>query len=162
MRGGIIFLASFRARSGRVLFCGRHQLRSKRLEDTMALSRRTFLKGALTGGAAFSLLGFDLTPAVRPAPRTQDCARHRNPFHLPLLFRELRRHYLHDRRQSQERDAAGDSCGRRPRPSHQSRHALPQGRFARARHPESTAAAEAAGAPARRTDWEDISWDQAH
>ena len=30
----------------------------------MELSRRTFLKGALTGGAAFSLLGFDLTPAV--------------------------------------------------------------------------------------------------
>ncbi len=30
----------------------------------MELSRRTFLKGALAGGAAFSLLGFDLTPAV--------------------------------------------------------------------------------------------------
>jgi len=30
----------------------------------MELSRRTFLKGALVGGAGFSLLGFDLTPAV--------------------------------------------------------------------------------------------------
>lgn len=29
----------------------------------MELSRRTFLKGALVGGAGFSLLGFDLTPA---------------------------------------------------------------------------------------------------
>ena len=30
----------------------------------MELSRRTFLRGALVGGAGFSLLGFDLTPAV--------------------------------------------------------------------------------------------------
>jgi formate dehydrogenase major subunit len=30
----------------------------------MEFSRRTFLKGALAGGAGFSLLGFDLTPAV--------------------------------------------------------------------------------------------------
>jgi formate dehydrogenase major subunit len=30
----------------------------------MELSRRTFLKGAVVGGAGFSLLGFDLTPAV--------------------------------------------------------------------------------------------------
>ena len=30
----------------------------------MEFSRRTFLKGALVGGAGFSLLGFDLTPAV--------------------------------------------------------------------------------------------------
>jgi len=30
----------------------------------MELSRRTFLKGTLVGGAGFSLLGFDLTPAV--------------------------------------------------------------------------------------------------
>jgi formate dehydrogenase major subunit len=30
----------------------------------MQFSRRTFLKGALAGGAGFSLLGFDLTPAV--------------------------------------------------------------------------------------------------
>ncbi len=29
----------------------------------MELSRRTFLRGALAGGAGFSLLGFDLTPA---------------------------------------------------------------------------------------------------
>jgi len=30
----------------------------------MQVSRRTFLKGTLIGGAGFSLLGFDLTPAV--------------------------------------------------------------------------------------------------
>jgi formate dehydrogenase major subunit len=30
----------------------------------MEFSRRTFLKGALVGGAGFSILGFDLTPAV--------------------------------------------------------------------------------------------------
>src|SRR5579863_425130 len=30
----------------------------------MELSRRNFLRGALVGGAGFSLLGFDLTPAV--------------------------------------------------------------------------------------------------
>jgi formate dehydrogenase major subunit len=30
----------------------------------MELSRRTFIKGAVVGGAGFSLLGFDLTPAV--------------------------------------------------------------------------------------------------
>src|SRR5579862_4671133 len=30
----------------------------------MELSRRTFLKGALAGGAGFSLLGFDLKPAA--------------------------------------------------------------------------------------------------
>ncbi|MGC1961333.1 MAG: hypothetical protein WA676_01260 [Candidatus Sulfotelmatobacter sp.] len=30
----------------------------------MEFSRRIFLKGALAGGAGFSLLGFDLTPAV--------------------------------------------------------------------------------------------------
>jgi formate dehydrogenase major subunit len=30
----------------------------------MELSRRTFLRSALVGGAGFSLLGFDLTPAV--------------------------------------------------------------------------------------------------
>jgi formate dehydrogenase major subunit len=30
----------------------------------MEFSRRTFLKGALVGGAGFSLLGFDLKPAV--------------------------------------------------------------------------------------------------
>src|SRR6202140_4168539 len=30
----------------------------------MELSRRTFLKGALTVSTAFSLLGFDLTPAI--------------------------------------------------------------------------------------------------
>src|SRR6202011_5108050 len=30
----------------------------------MELSRRTFLKSALAGGAGISLLGFDLTPAV--------------------------------------------------------------------------------------------------
>ncbi len=30
----------------------------------MEFSRRNFLKGALVGGAGFSLLGFDLTPAV--------------------------------------------------------------------------------------------------
>src|ERR1700719_2990766 len=30
----------------------------------MELSRRTFLKGALSGGAAVSFLGFDLTPAL--------------------------------------------------------------------------------------------------
>src|SRR5271163_4836696 len=30
----------------------------------MEFSRRTFLRGALAGGAGFSLLGFDLTPAV--------------------------------------------------------------------------------------------------
>jgi formate dehydrogenase major subunit len=30
----------------------------------MEVSRRTFLKGTLIGGAGFSLLGFDLTPAV--------------------------------------------------------------------------------------------------
>src|SRR6202044_3147040 len=30
----------------------------------MEFSRRTFLKGALVGGAGFSVLGFDLTPAV--------------------------------------------------------------------------------------------------
>ena len=29
----------------------------------MECSRRTFLRGALVGGAGFSLLGFDLTPA---------------------------------------------------------------------------------------------------
>ena len=30
----------------------------------MELSRRTFLKSALAGGAGISLLGFDLTPAI--------------------------------------------------------------------------------------------------
>ena len=30
----------------------------------MEFSRRSFLKGALVGGAGFSLLGFDLKPAV--------------------------------------------------------------------------------------------------
>jgi len=30
----------------------------------MEFSRRTFLRGALVGGAGFSLLGFDLTPAM--------------------------------------------------------------------------------------------------
>ncbi len=30
----------------------------------MELSRRNFIRGALVGGAGFSLLGFDLTPAV--------------------------------------------------------------------------------------------------
>ncbi|MDQ1390128.1 MAG: hypothetical protein QOF56_3582, partial [Acidobacteriaceae bacterium] len=30
----------------------------------MELSRRNFLRGALVGGAGFSLLGFDLTPAM--------------------------------------------------------------------------------------------------
>src|SRR6266481_3296984 len=36
---------------------------------------------------------------------SKDCARHRDAIDLPVLFRELRRSYLHDWRQGKERHA---------------------------------------------------------
>src|SRR6202041_2962276 len=51
-RQGINSLGAFRIRSQQ--FGG----------SAMELSRRTFLRGALVGGAGISLLGFDLKPAV--------------------------------------------------------------------------------------------------
>src|SRR5437588_4389446 len=41
---------------------------------------------------------------LRPNPKPQDLAGNRDPQHLPLLLRQLRRHYLYAGRQSQERD----------------------------------------------------------
>ena len=101
------------------------------------------------GGAGFSLLGFDLTPAVAQlkelkiarATETRSTCPYCSVSCGVLIYT------IGDKAKNvtpQVIHVEGD-----PGSSHQSRHAVSQGSFARAGHPESAAAAEAAGAPAR-------------
>ena len=128
----------------------------------MEVTRRAFLKVAVIGGASATALGFDLRPAYAQLPRIENRAREGDAFDVSLLRGGLRRNDLHDRRRREERHPAGDPRRRRPRPSDQPRHAVPQGLFARAGHAESAAAyrSRRCAGPAA-TDWEDISWDDA-
>src|SRR5205807_4013689 len=87
---------------------------------------------------------------LRSVARAENRASERDTLDLSVLFGELRRHYLHDRRPRQERHAASRARRGRPRPPHQSRYAVPEGRIARTRHPERAALAEATSAPTRR------------
>ena len=100
----------------------------------MELSRRTFLKGTLAGGAGISLLGFDLTPVYAQTQSLKISRATRDAQHLSLLFGELRRDYLYAGRQGEECDPAGGARRGRSRPSHQSRNALSEGLVARAGH----------------------------
>ena len=61
----------------------------------MELSRRTFLKGTLAGGAGFSLLGFNLTPAYAQTAGLKISRATETRSTLSLLLGELRRDYLH-------------------------------------------------------------------
>ena len=102
----------------------------------MASSRRDFLKIGAVGGAAAAVFGFDLKPAFAQLRELKIAQSQRDAFDLPLLLGQLRRNYLHHRRSRKKCNPASSPRRRRPRSSHQPRHAVPQGRLAATRYRE--------------------------
>ncbi len=79
----------------------------------MEVSRRTFIKTTLIGGAGVTCLRIQSGAGLRTDAGTEDRAHDGNAQHLSLLFGELRRDHSHAGRQGEECDPAGRPRRRR-------------------------------------------------